>query len=174
MTSPTSSPAANSRSRTETMASARPSGTGQPAGAPANRAPEERAEDPRQLAAQFELVQRELARVESRLAALQDAMVETQQARSTVEHLANATAASDVFVPVGAGVHVRAAIRQDVAVLMPLGAGYATEAPPRDVATALDERQNAISAQFKAASEEADRLSAAAAALSDRLAAFQS
>jgi prefoldin alpha subunit len=131
------------------------------------------AEDPRQLAAQMDLVQRELQRVDRHLAALEEALVEAQQAVGAVRHLADDATAQDILLPLGAGVHLHAKVDGAAPVLMPLGAGYFTEGPAASVAEALQERAQALTAQFQQASEDAQRLAQVAAAINDRLSQFQ-
>ena len=126
-------------------------------------------DDPGQLAAQFELVQREMQRVERRLGALEEAMAETQQAAAAVRHLAEAQGAQEILLPLGAGVHVAARIAAGAPILMPLGAGYFTEDTPAPVTAALEQRGQSIAQQFQAASQDAERLAQVAAAINDRL-----
>ena len=130
-------------------------------------------DDPRQLAAQFDLVQRELQRVDRRLQALEEALVEAQQAAAALRSMAEAQGAQDILLPLGAGVHVAAKVDGAKPVLMPLGAGYFTEDKPAEVATALDERVKAIGAQFQDASSQAEQLAQVAAQINERLSQFQ-
>lgn len=130
-------------------------------------------EDPRQLAAQFELLQRELQRVDRRLSAIEEAMVEAQQAASTMQALADDRKTLETLVPIGAGVHVPAKVDAGAAVLMPLGAGYYTESKPAEVAAALAERAKALGEQFQRASADAEQLAQAAASINERLLQFQ-
>jgi prefoldin alpha subunit len=131
-------------------------------------------DDPRQLAAQFDLVQRELQKVDRRLQAIEEALVEAQQAASTVAAFAEAGGKPlDTLVPLGSGVHVAAKVEPDAAVLMPLGAGYFTEGKPADVAAALGERVTGLTQQFQQASSDAERLAQVAAAINERLLQFQ-
>jgi prefoldin alpha subunit len=127
------------------------------------------AEDPGQLSAQFEVVQRELQRVDRRLAALEEALVEAQRAAGALRHLAETPQAQDVLLPLGAGVHLSVQADGRAPVLMPLGAGYFTEGSAGSVAEALEQRVQAILAQFQQASQDADRLAQVAAAINDRL-----
>lgn len=132
-------------------------------------------EDPRQAMAQREILQRELQRMDRRMAAIEEAMLETQRAIATVRGLAEAQsqpgrpAAQEILVPVGAGVHVAARIEANAAVLLPIGAGYLTEGKPDDVVAALEKRIEGINKSFEAASEQAEQLAHAAAALDERL-----
>jgi prefoldin alpha subunit len=130
-------------------------------------------DDPRQLAAQFDLVQREMQRVDRRLQALEQALVEAQQAAAALRSMADAQGAQDILLPLGAGIHVAAKVDGSQPVLMPLGAGYFTEDKAGDVATALDERVKAIGAQFEDASAQAEQLAQVAAAINERLSQFQ-
>jgi prefoldin alpha subunit len=130
------------------------------------------AEDPRQVAAQFELVQRELQRMDRRLGALEQALAEAQQALSTVQALAAASGEQSTLVPLGGGVHVHARLDPKAPVLVPVGAGYFTEGPATEVVAALEERVASITKSFREASEDAERLGQAAAALNDRLASY--
>ena len=133
-------------------------------------------EDPRQLAAQFDLLQRELQRVDRRLQAIEQALVEAQQAASTVQALADAEAGKplETMLPLGAGIHVAATVDGGAPVLMPLGAGYYTESKPEAVAAALAERVKALGEQFQRASADAEEMARAAAAINDRLSQTQS
>jgi len=130
-------------------------------------------DDPRQLAAQFELVQRELQKVDRRLAALEEAMLEAQQAAAAVKHLGEAKAKQDILLPIGAGVHVSAHVDAAPALLMPLGAGYFTQGMPGNVADALDARAQSIARQFQDATQDAERLAQVAAAINERLLQLQ-
>ena len=144
--------------------------------APAARDPpagDDGPDDPRQLAAQFDLVQRELQRVDRRLAALEQALVEAQQAAGTVTALAEAGKEVEALMPVGSGVHLHARVDASRPVLMPLGAGYYTEDKPASVASALAERVDALGRQFQEASQDAERLAQAAAAINERLLQIQ-
>lgn len=132
------------------------------------------ADDPGQLGAQFEAVQRELQRVDRRLAALEEALVEAQQAAGSVRHLAESPSAQDILLPLGAGVHLHAKVDGAAPVLMPLGAGYFTEDAAGSVAQALEQRVQAITAQFQQASQDAERLAQVAAAINERLLQLQS
>lgn len=133
------------------------------------------ADDPRQLAAQFELLQRELQRVDRRLQAIEQALVEAQQAAGTVQALAEAAPGKPVetLFPLGSGVHVAATIAGGAPVLMPLGAGYYTESQAAEVAAALAERVKALGEQFQRASADAEQMAQAAAAINERLNTFQ-
>ena len=137
-----------------------------PARAPASEA---NAPGPDQLMAQFDLVQRQLARVDRQLQALEQALIEAQQALATVRHLAEAKGASEMLLPIGGGVHVRATIEASKPVLLPIGAGYSTDGDAADVAAALEQRLKSIQSQFMAASEEAQRLTETAAAINEHL-----
>ncbi len=131
-------------------------------------APGALAEDPRQLMAQRDIVQRELQRMERRMAAIEEAMMEAQRAIATVRGLAE-TAGEELLVPVGAGVHIKARTNRGAAVLLPLGAGYLTEGKPDEVVAALEERVKGINASFDQASEQAEQLANAAAAIDEKL-----
>ncbi len=126
-------------------------------------------ERPEQLMAQFELVQRQLTRVDRQLQALEQAMMESQQALATVRHLAESSGKQAMLLPIGGGVHVRAMLDAGQTVLLPIGAGYSTEGKAADVAAALEERLKSIQAQFNAASAEAERLTQTAAAINEHL-----
>ena len=127
----------------------------------------EEPEDPRRLYAQFEFVQRELGRVENRLEAIQDALVEANQAASTLRGLSE-SAGREALVPIGAGVHVRATLATD-AVVRPIGAGYATDGSIEDAQAQLQARAEALQRSFHDASAEAERLATTAAAINERL-----
>jgi prefoldin alpha subunit len=127
------------------------------------------AADPRQRMAQLDLVQRELQRAERRLASLEQAMVEAQQALGTVRHLAEAQGTHQVLLPIGGGLHVRAAVDAGQDVLMPIGAGYSTPGKPAEVAQALEERVAAISKAYDEAAQRADELANVAGALNEQL-----
>jgi prefoldin alpha subunit len=119
--------------------------------------------------AQLDMVQRELTRSERRLASLEQAMMEAQQALGTVRHLADSTGTQTVLLPIGGGLHVHAKLEAAQDVLMPIGAGYSTTGKPAEVAKALEERIAAISKAYDEAAARADELANAAAALNDQL-----
>ena len=127
------------------------------------------ASDPRTLAAQFELVQRQLQSLDRRLAGIEEALVEAQQAATTVKALGDAQGEQDTLLPLGSGVHVRARVDASAPILLPVGAGYFTEGPAAEVATALQQRVEALTRAFQDASAEAERLAQTAAAINDRL-----
>jgi prefoldin alpha subunit len=127
------------------------------------------APDPRQVMAQLDLVQRELQRAERRLATLEQAMVEAQQALGTVRHLADTAGTQSVLVPIGGGLHVRATVDAAQEVLLPIGAGYSTPGKPAEVAQALEERVASIGKAYDEAAQRADELANAAAALNEQL-----
>ncbi|MEK6976741.1 MAG: prefoldin subunit alpha [Candidatus Thermoplasmatota archaeon] len=132
-------------------------------------APAQAPEDPRQLAAQFEFLQRQLQGVDRRLAQLEQALVEAQQAASTVQGLAEAAGAQDTLLPIGSGVHVHAKVDPSAPVLLPIGAGYFTEGPAKDIVAALGARVEAITKSFQETSADAERLAQAASAINSRL-----
>jgi prefoldin alpha subunit len=125
--------------------------------------------DARQLMAQLDLVQRELQRAERRLASLEQAMVEAQQALGTVRHLAETGSSQSVLLPIGGGLHVRATVDAAQDVLMPIGAGYSTPGKPAEVAKALEERVDGLGKMYDEAAQQADELANAAAAINDQL-----
>ncbi len=132
-------------------------------------APADAPEDPRQLAVQFDILQRQLQAQDRRLAQLEQALVEAQQAASAVEALAQATAPQDALLPLGSGVHIHARLDPSSPVLLPVGAGYFTEGPAAEVGKALMARVEAITRSFQQASQDAERLAQAAAAINERL-----
>ena len=125
------------------------------------------APDPRQLAAQLELVQRELARTQARMEAIEAAMVEANQAAATLRALAD-TSESDVLVPVGAGVHVHARLLK-ASPVVPVGAGYAIEASPQAALATLERRIQDITETFNQVAERAEQLGNAGAQLTAML-----
>ncbi|MES2153798.1 MAG: prefoldin subunit alpha [bacterium] len=128
------------------------------------------ADDPRQLLAQRDIVQVELQRMERRMAAIEEAMMEAQRAIATVRGLAEAGGGThDLLVPVGAGVHVKAQAKGGATILLPLGAGLLTEGKPEDVIAALEERVKGINRSFDEASEQAEQLTNAAAVIEEKL-----
>jgi len=133
--------------------------------------PAETGDDPRQLMAQREIVQRELQRMERRMAAIEEAMMEAQRALATVRGLSEAgPGEQELFVPIGAGVHVAARAPGNATILLPLGAGYLTQGKPEQVIAALEDRVKGINRSFDEASEQAEQLANAAAALDEQLA----
>ena len=145
-----------------------------PPAAPAGTPPEPSLEW-RQLMAQREVVQRELQKMDRRMAAIEEAMLEAQRALATVRGLAEAaaqpgrSAKQEAFVPVGAGVHVAAHIDANATVLLPIGAGYLTPGKAGDVVAALEKRIEGINKSFEQASHQAEQLAHAAAAVDERL-----
>lgn len=134
---------------------------------------EPEAPPPEQLLAQMDLLQREMARMDRRLAALERALVDAQQAAATVQALADEKGEVEAMVPLGGGVLVRARIDAGAPVLLPIGADYATESAPAQVADALRARVEALTRQFSEASAEAERIAQAAAAVNEALGATQ-
>lgn len=114
--------------------------------------------DPRQLAAQFELVQRELQRMERRLETLQQALIETQQAAAALRELGSRTGTQETLVSIGAGVQVHGSVDVGKKVLVPVGAGYAVEKTFDEAVAALEQRATDVTRTFEKASSDADRL----------------
>lgn len=139
-----------------------------PKAAPAP-APEPDAPAPEQLMAHMDLLRREMERMDRRMAALEQALVEAQQAAATVQALADQKGAIEALVPIGGGVHVKARIDASAAIILPLGAGYATESSASQVAEALRSRVEAITQQFRQANDEAERIAQAAQAVDEQL-----
>jgi prefoldin alpha subunit len=119
--------------------------------------------------AQMDMLQREMARMDRRMASIEQALVEAQQAAATVQALADLSGSVEALVPIGGGVHVKARLDAGSPVLLPVGAEYATEAAPAQVAEALRSRVEALTAQLRQANEEAEHVANAAAALNERL-----
>lgn len=115
------------------------------------------------------LLQREMERMDRRMAALEGSLVEAQAAAATVQALAESKGAVEALVPLGGGVHVRARLDAEAHVLLPVGAGYLTESSPAQVAEALRARVEALTKQFRQASEEAERVAQAAQAVNAEL-----
>lgn len=132
-------------------------------------APADAPEDPRQLAVQFDILQRQLQAVDRRLAQLEQALVEAQQAASAVEALATTSGEQVALLPLGSGVHVHARVDAAAPVLLPVGAGYFTEGPASEVGVALKQRVEVITRTFQEASADAERMAQAAAAINQRL-----
>jgi len=114
-----------------------------------------------------------MARLDRRMATLEGALMEAQQAAATVQELGEAKGPLEAMVPLGGGVHVRARIDPQTPVLLPVGAGYSTEAAAAQVADALRARVDALAAQLRDTGEEANRVANAAAALNEQLQALQ-
>lgn len=125
--------------------------------------------DPRQLSAQFDLVQRELQRTDRRLQALEDAVVEAQQAVAALRSMAESGKTQQVLLPIGSGVHVHGTVDGGQRALMPLGAGYFTEDTAANVAQALEQRVQSLGQQFQEASDDAERLARVASAINEKL-----
>jgi prefoldin alpha subunit len=126
-------------------------------------------EDPRRLLAQLEIVQRELERAERRMAALEGALMESQQAASTVRGMSERARPADALVPIGGGVHVRARVDGTAKLLLPIGAGYLTDATAAEALPALEARVKSITEQYRATAAEAEQLAQTAAALQQHL-----
>ena len=121
--------------------------------------------DARQLAAQFELVQRELERMDRRLQTLQQALIETQQAAAALRELGERKGVQETLVPVGAGVVLRGTVNPSENVIVPIGAGYGIEKSFADAAQALDQRAADVTKSFEKASSDADRLAQIASSM---------
>lgn len=134
--------------------------------------PGDGAEDPRQLAVQYDILQRQLQATDRRLAAIEQALVEAQQAATTVSSLAEAKGLQESLLPVGSGVHVRAVVDPSAPILLPVGAGYFTQGPAAEVTAALKARVEGLTRSFQDASADAERLAQAAAAINERLESF--
>lgn len=126
-------------------------------------------EDPRQLAVQYDILQRQLQSVDRRLAQIEQALVEAQQAATTISSLAEANGIQESLIPVGAGVHVHARVDPSAPILLPVGAGYFTQGPAASVTEALRARVESLTRTFQETSSDAERLAQAAAAINERL-----
>lgn len=133
---------------------------------------DEEAARPEQLMAHLDLLQREMERMERRLAALEQAVMEAQQAAATVQELAQSKGTIEALVPLGGGVHVQARLEAGAPVLLPIGAGYFTESSAAQVGEALRQRVEALTQQFRQANEEAGRVAQAAQAVNAELGAL--
>jgi prefoldin alpha subunit len=129
--------------------------------------------DPRQMAAQLEIVQRELNRLDRRMEALEEALVGSQSAVTAVRFLAESSGSQEVLFGLGAGVQAKARLDAATPLLVPIGAGYATEAPAAQVVQVLEKRLAAVQEQFRRTSEEAQRVANAAQALNQELSALE-
>jgi len=127
------------------------------------------ADDPQQMIAQLELVQREIQRAERRLEALEQVVADAQQAASTLKALAGAKGEHEVLLPIGGGVHLRARLDPKQPAVVPVGAGYATDGVLEAAAAALEKRVEAASRSFQAAVQDMERLSQVAGTLNQRL-----
>lgn len=119
--------------------------------------------------AQMDLLQREMDRMDRRMSAIEQALMEAQQAAATVRALGEAKGEVEALVPLGGGVHAKARLDAASPILMPIGAGYATEATPEAVAEALRQRVESLAQQLRQAHEEAERVAQAASALNEHL-----
>lgn len=131
--------------------------------------------DPRQLSAQIQLVQRELARTQERLEAIESALVEANQAAATVRALTelpdnDKQNGAQVLVPVGGGVHVHARLVPGTQPVVPIGSGYAIEASPQAALATLERRIQDITESFNRTADRADELAQAGAQMNSILA----
>ncbi len=141
----------------------------------ADEAPPQSSEDPRRLYGQWEALQRELQRIQDRMVGLEQAMMELQQARAAIEALqeTGTEGTTDALVPLGGGIQVSATVDVAKPLLVPLGAGYATEGDADRALAHLKTRMESTSAAYEAASREADKLSNAAQNMANHLALIQ-
>jgi prefoldin alpha subunit len=138
----------------------------------AARGEAEAADDPRQVLAQYEIVQRQLQATEGRLAQLESALMETQQASVAAKAIAEATAEQQVLVPLGAGLHAPVRMAPGQPMLVPIGAGYYTERPAAEAAAALEQRVKSLTASFNNLASQAERLAQVSAAMNEQLSQF--
>lgn len=132
--------------------------------------------DPRVLAAQLQLVQRELARTQERLDAIEAALVEANQAAATLRALAEGATTPEgreILVPLGAGVHIHAQLLPGRQPIVPVGAGYAIEASPQAATATLERRIQDITESFNRAAQRAEELAQAGGQLNAMLAQFE-
>lgn len=76
---------------------------------------------------QLEMLQSQMQQADRHLGQLEASILEIQQAIATLEALQDGQAEGPVLVPIGGGVHVRAAIEKDSTVLFELGAETAID-----------------------------------------------
>lgn len=125
--------------------------------------------DPQQLAAQLQLLQRELGRLDRRLSALESTMMDVTRAAAAVQYLAEMDGPASLYVDVGGGVQAAVQVDPKAPLLMSLGAGYHTAKAPADVHAELTKRSQTIQEEFQRVSAEAQRVSQAASALNEHI-----
>lgn len=126
-------------------------------------------EEIQELASRYEVLQRELARLDQRLGALEEGVVEARRAESTLRGLLEREGEQEVLVPIGGGVYLRARVDPSAPLIRPVGAGYATEGGLADAAARMQERAADAQKQYDAARQEAQRVAQAAQETADRL-----
>ena len=123
------------------------------------------AEPSREDVARYEETRRRLAIVEERVAALGGALGEMQRAAATLDGLGS----GEAYVPIGAGVYVRAQVDTAAPVLHPLGADYATASDAAVVREGLASRAEETARRLQEAQAEGARLEAALHVIEDKL-----
>lgn len=131
------------------------------------------ADDAQQLYAQYQQMQQQLQQVDQRLQQLEQSMMELQQAEHTLEALQAESGVSDVLVPVGGGVHLRARVDPSQEAIVPIGGGYAAEDSLEKAAAALDQRMQETRQQLEQANKDAQRLGATMEQVGARIQASQ-
>jgi len=122
--------------------------------------------DPERMGLELEAIQQRLRRVESQSMSLEADLQETRRALSTLESL---TADQDALVPIGGGLHVRARLHGDAPIVVPIGAGYASDQDLDAAKATLQERLEATTRFLQETEAEADRLAQQGQALMARL-----
>ncbi len=118
---------------------------------------------------EFELLQRHIQSMERQLGAMEQSMMEIQQAITSLEAIESGDADGPVLVPIGAGVHVQATFQKDAAVVRPIGAETAIGGTATEALDALKQRRDALQSSYQQANAQLEQTLHKAQALQQRL-----
>ncbi len=121
------------------------------------------------LMAQFEAVQQALQQVDGQLGRIEEQALDLRRAIATLEALQETTGDQETLVPIGGGVHVRARITSERAVVNPIGRGYAADMDLDGAKAALEARAQEAEGLLTQKTQEAQRLASMAQRLAQQL-----
>ena len=129
--------------------------------------PSNNMEEPRRLAAQMEMLQRQLQGTERRLGAIEANIIELQQAAQTLRLLPEVEA--KILVPLGGGVHLRATVSPADPLIRPVGGNTSVEGSRNDALATVEGRVAQLTESYQATSGAADRLATAIQEINQQL-----
>ncbi len=130
--------------------------------------------DGQDLMAQFEAVQQALQQVDAQLGRIEEQAIDLRRAIATLEALEENAGDQETLVPIGGGVHVRARVSSDRAVVNPIGRGYAADVDLATAKAALEARSKEAEGLLQQKSQEAQRLATTAQRIAQQLQAAPS
>ncbi len=110
-----------------------------------------------QAQARLEVLQRRIGALDTRSQALQEALIEIEQARAALDALDD-DASAPALVPLGGGVHAHADVHAGKHVVVPIGSGYAVGEDLPSATQRLEDRSAKLRKDTEAVHDEVERL----------------